>query len=290
MRQPLLVVDAPSLLYRAFFALPDTITDPDGSSVNALLGAANMVLHEMEQHAPRAIVMCSGPDAAEYRVALYPGYHAKRPAVPEKLAPQFEDAPAFFGAFGWFVQTHESLEADDLLHSLALAESAAGGRTLILTGDRDLFQSVGERVEVLYLRTGTKGAERVDADEVRRRYGVSPALVPDFIALRGDPSDGLPGARGIGEKRAADLLRRHGSLEAAIAGAVRERPASVSGALREAADELRAFKEIATLRQVSLKPPPDRSTDPRGAAEAARARGMQRLGKRLEMFRPSAIG
>lgn len=282
MRQPLLVVDAPSLLYRAFFALPDTIKDGSGVPVNALLGMANMVLREVELAEPRAVILCFGPDAARYRVELYPGYHAERPAVPSSLAPQFAAAPAFFGGFGWYVETHDSLEADDLLHSFASEERGAGGRALILTGDRDLFQSVSERVNVLYVRTGGKGAERVDAAEVERRYGVPAALVPDFIALRGDPSDGLPGAPGIGEKRAAALLTRHGSLEAAIARAVRERPASVSGALLDHGDLLRTFKEIATLRRVPVRTPPDRATDYAAATAAARARGMTRLADRLE--------
>jgi 5'-3' exonuclease len=114
-----------------------------------------------------------------------------------------------------------------------------------------MYQCVGEHVSVLYLKSGTTGFEQVDEGEVRRRYGVPPALVPDFIALRGDPSDGLPGAPGIGPKTAAELLRRHGSLEAAIAGALQERP-KLTAALRDHAAELRAFREIATLRPVSL--------------------------------------
>src|SRR5256714_1424607 len=107
---------------------------------------------------------------------------------------------------------------------LASAEVAAGGQALILTGDRDMYQCVGEQVSVLYLKSGTTGFEEVDAAEVKRRYGIGPELVPDFIALRGDPSDGLPGAAGVGPKTAAELLRVHGSLEAAIAGARQERP------------------------------------------------------------------
>jgi DNA polymerase-1 len=136
---------------------------------------------------------------------------------------------------------------------------------------------------VLYVRTGSKGgAEVVDEADVQRRYGIPPSLVPDFIALRGDPSDGLPGAKGIGEKTAADLLRRHGSLEAAIESAVRERPARVSGALIDGADDLRMYKDIATLRKFKVKRPPDRPTDYAGAAAAARERGMNRLAERLE--------
>jgi 5'-3' exonuclease len=279
---PLLVVDAPSVLYRAFFALPKTIKGAADKPVNALLGAVNMVLQAVLEHEPRAVVFCFGPDAAEYRVELYPPYHADRPAVPDELAWQFEQSPRLFDAFGWTTVSDERLEADDVLYSLAAAEVEAGGRALILTGDRDLFQCVGESVRVLYLKTGVKGTETIDEREVERRYGVAPALVPDFIALRGDPSDGLPGAKGIGEKTAAELLRHHGSLEGAIAGALRERSARVRGALRDAADELRAFREIATLQRIELERPADRPTDLAGGAAAARALGMNRLATRLE--------
>ena len=116
-------------------------------------------------------------------------------------------APSFFGAFGWTIADHDSLEADDLLGSFAERESEAGGRALLLTGDRDMYQCASEAVSVLYVRTGGRGAEVVTPAEVRRRYGIGPELVPDFIALRGDPSDGIPGAKGVGEKTAAELLR-----------------------------------------------------------------------------------
>jgi DNA polymerase-1 len=271
------------VLYRAFFALPSTIKGADERPVNALLGALNMVLQVVTEWKPRAVVFCFGPDAAPYRVELYRGYHASRPPVPEELAWQFEQAPALFDAFGWSTLSAAVLEADDLLYTLALIERRSGGRALLLTGDRDLFQCANDEVTVLYLRTGVKGAEPVGPSEVERRYGVPPELVPDFIALRGDPSDGLPGARGIGEKTAAELLRRYGSLEGSIAGALRERSARVRGVLREDADALVAFKDIATLRRQSgVRRPRSRATDLAGGARAARALGMRRLADRLE--------
>jgi DNA polymerase-1 len=281
MTGPLLAVDAPFLLYRSFFALPDSIHGADGHSVNALLGGANLLLRVAADRRPRATVLCFGADAAEYRVELYPPYHATRPPVPDPLAWQFEQAPAFFEAFGWSTVSSAGLEADDLLGSLAAAETAAGGRTLIATGDRDMFQCVDDHVSVVLLKAGISGFEEVDAKEVKRRYGIGPELVPDFIALRGDPSDGLPGAPGIGPKTAAELLVRHGSLEGAIGGALHERP-RVTAALTESADQLRAFKEIATLRTVELKRPPDRATDLEGGAAAARRLGLNRLAERLE--------
>jgi len=260
MTGPLLVVDAPSLMYRAFFALPASITDGDGQPVNALLGTANLVLFVIERHAPRAVVMCWGAEKAAYRAELYAPYHADRPPMPPELERQWLDAPGFFAAFGWRSESDEQLEADDLLGSLARVETDAGGRTLIFTGDRDMFQCVGEQVTVLFPRGGKDGPEVVDAPGVRERYGIEPEQVPDFIALRGDPSDGLPGAKGIGAKTARDLLRAHGTLEAVIAaagkpGAMTPRQA---GALTADPAALRAFKDIATLRVVDLARPADR--------------------------------
>jgi DNA polymerase-1 len=283
MAGPLLAVDAPSLLFRAFYALPDSIVGPDGKPVNALLGTANLVLREVELHAPRAVALCFGPDAASYRTELYPAYHAEREAaMPDDLSPQFAAARDFFGAFGWTVATSEDLEADDLLGTYARREAEAGGRALLMTGDRDMYQCATEQVTVLYVKTGTKGSEAVGPEEVRERYGIDPELVPDFIALRGDPSDGLPGAKGVGPKTAAELLRSQGSLEAILENAIRERRPALRGALIEAADDLRAFKDIATLRDAGVDPPPDRETDWLAAATAARERGMNRLAERLE--------
>jgi DNA polymerase-1 len=280
--QPLLVVDAPSMLFRAFYALPDSIVGANGRPVNALLGTANLVLREVETHRPRAVVLCFGPDAASYRTELYPAYHAEREAaMPDDLAPQFAAARDFFEAFAWTVATSEDLEADDLLGTYARREAEAGGRALLLTGDRDMYQCAGEGVTVLYVKTGSKGAEEVGPAEVEERYGVPPGLVPDFIALRGDPSDGLPGAKGVGPKTAAELLRRHGSLEAVLENAIRERRPALRGALLDAAEDLRAFKDIATLRDAGVEPPPDRETDWAGAAAAAHERGMSRLAERL---------
>ncbi len=281
MSQPLLLTDAPALLYRAFFALPDSITDDDGHAVNALLGSVNQTLWCVEKYDPRAVVFCFGAEAGEYRVEAYPDYHAARPPMPDLLEWQWNRAPALYEALGWSVADTDELEADDLLGSFAEIETAAGGTTLILTGDRDMFQCASDSVTVLLQRTGGDGPEEVGPDVVREKYGVDPEQVPDFIALRGDPSDGLPGAKGIGAKTAADLLRRKGDLEHVILGAIREKP-SVRRALIEQADELRAFKDIATLRAIPLERPPDAPTDFAAGSKAAAALGMGRLSTRLE--------
>jgi 5'-3' exonuclease len=274
----------PWLLYRAFFSLPDSIVDGEGRPVNALLGTVNALLAAIEARPPRAVAACLGAEQAAYRVAAYPPYHAHRPAMPDELAWQWERAPELLASLGWMVSASEELEADDVMFSHAETEVASGGRALLLTGDRDLFQVVGAQVAILELRKES-GPLEVGPEQVRERYGIGPELVPDFIALRGDPSDGLPGAPGIGAKTARDLLVRHGSLENAIAVVQRsvtaERP-RVSAALREHAEQLRAFKEIATLRRVDVPRPSDRVTDFAAGARAARELGMNGLAKRLQ--------
>ncbi len=290
MSRPLLVADAPFLLYRAFFALPDSIKGSAGKPVNALLGSANNLLRVAADVNPRAVVVCFGAEDAPYRVELYSGYHAQREPMPEALRWQWDRAPALYESFGWTVVSSEQLEADDLLGAYAELETEAGGTTRVLTGDRDMYQTVSDSVSVLYLKQGSAGFDEVDPTEVERRYGVRPDQVPDFIALRGDPSDGLPGAPGIGEKTAAKLLQTYGSLEALLdtVGTVdeprlnhNERP-KITASLREHADALRAFREIATLQPVDVKLPPDHETDLASAAAVASELGMGNLAGRLE--------
>jgi 5'-3' exonuclease len=271
---PLLAVDTPSMLFRAFYALPKSIVGPDGNPVNALLGAANLILREVEEHRPRAVVLCFGPDAASYRTELYPAYHAEREQVPDLLSPQWADSRDFFEAFGWEVAASKSLEADDLLGTYARKESARrGGRALLLTGDRDMYQCAAERVTVLYVRTGGKqGAEEVDPAEVRERYGVDPGQVTDLIALRGDPSDKLPGARGIGPKKAAELLAQYGTLEAVLA----------AGRFAAEAEDLRLYRRIAQM-DASAPLPPLKPTSPTWAEASSFVSdlGLPQLAERL---------
>ena len=277
---PLLLCDTPGLLYRGFFALPDSIKGADGRPVNALMGSVNMALWCVEKYAPRAVVMCFGQESADYRVQAYPDYHAARPAMPADLAWQWERAPALYRALGWAVLGHDELEADDLMGSFAALEAASGGKALILTADRDMFQCASADVTILLQRARQEGPDEVGPGGVREIYGIDPEQVPDFIALRGDPSDGLPGAKGIGAKTAADLLRRKGDLEHVILGAIREKP-GVRKALIEQAAELRMFRDIATLRAVAVERPPDAETDRAGGAAAAEALGMGGLARRL---------
>jgi len=296
---PLLIADVPWLLYRAFFSLPKSIKG-NGRPVNALLGTVNALLSAIEARPARAVVACFGAEEAVYRVNLYPPYHAQRDPMPPALAEQWTRAPRLLESFGWTIADAEDLEADDAMGSFARAEAQAGGRALLLTGDRDLYQAVNERVAVLTLGKGGEEPSEIGPTQVRERYGIEPALVPDFIALRGDPSDGLPGAPGIGAKTAAELLHAHGSLEGVLAaagvgggaagsaagtgrsaagGEMRPR---VAGALRENAELLRTFKEIATLVEIDVERPADRASDFAGGARGARELGMERLAKRLE--------
>jgi 5'-3' exonuclease len=278
-----LIADVPWLLYRAFFGLPDSIRDGQGRPVNALLGTVNALLAAIEARAPRAVVACFGAEQAAYRVELYPPYHAHRDPMPAELARQWKLTPRLLASFGWTVSESEQLEADDVMFSFARAEAAAGGRALLLTGDRDLFQVVGPDVAILEMRKDGPPAE-IGPAQVRERYGIGPELVADFIALRGDPSDGLPGAPGIGAKTARDLLVRHGSLAGALSAVqssvTAERP-RVSAALREHAEQLIAFKRIAELVEIEVERPRDRATDFAAGAQAAGELGMKRLAERL---------
>jgi 5'-3' exonuclease len=296
MPAPLLVADIPWLLYRSFFGLPASITDGEGRPVNALLGTVNALLAVIDARLParrpRCVVACMGAEQADYRVGLYPPYHAHRDPMPPDLRRQWVQAEGLLAGFGWTVSTSDQLEADDVMYSYARVEEEAGGRTLMLTADRDLFGAVGERAAVLELRKGGEMGE-IGPAEVRERYGVTPELVADFIALRGDPSDGLPGAPGIGAKTAAELLRRYGSLEEALL--VARSPAAVvrasaqgdmrprtAATLRENEQLLRTFKQVATLQRIDVARPPDRVTDFAGGSRVARELGMHRLAERLE--------
>jgi 5'-3' exonuclease len=299
----LLIADVPWLLYRAFFSLPKSIVGADGQPVNALLGTVNAILAVLEARPARAVAACMGAEEAVYRVRLYPGYHAQREPMPPELATQWEQAPALLESLGWTFATEAELEADDVMFSFALAEVAGGDeveegegmeqsgddverRALLLTGDRDLYQAVNERVAVVLPGKGGADPEEIGPEQVRERYGIDPTLVTDFIALRGDPSDGLPGAPGIGAKTAAELLNRYGPLEEVLKVAraddsdMRLRTALT---LSENEELLLNFKRIATLMPIDgIVRPADRATDFAGGARMAAELGMKQLARRLE--------
>ncbi len=278
----------PWLLYRAFFALPKSIKGKDGHPVGALLGTVNALLAAIEAHPPRAVVCCLGAEQARYRVELYPPYHAHRDPMPAELARQWKLAPELLAGFGWVVFDAGELEADDAMASFAEAERKAHGSALLLTADRDLHQAVDEQVGVLELKGAATAV--LGPEQVRQRVGVTPALVPDLIALRGDPSDGLPGAPGVGAKTAASLLDAYGSLEGVLAAAESQDAGltlKAAAKLSQSAALLRDFKRIATLVPIDVELPADGETDFHSGSAAASRLGMQALAKRLEQRGPA---
>lgn len=317
MQAPLLIADVPWLLYRAYFSLPKSIKGAHGEPVNALLGTVNALLLACEAHPPRAVVACFGAEQARYRVEAYPPYHAHRDPMPAELAAQWKLAPALLASFGWTILDAQTmtgvlpggmptgeLEADDAIGSFARVEARAGGRALLLTADRDLYQAVNDHVAVLDLGKGG-ACVALGVAQVVERYGIAPEQVPDFIALRGDPSDGLPGAPGIGAKTATQLLQSYDTLEALLKQAERQSAGAsaiadasapstdadvphtsalrprVATTLSENAELLRTFKRVATLAEIDVERPPDEPTDFASGAAAASEIGMKRLAERL---------
>ncbi|MGL6278637.1 MAG: 5'-3' exonuclease [Gaiella sp.] len=268
MSAPLLAIDGDSFAHRAFHALPRSITRDDGRPGNLLTGLGSMVLRLWQAERPRTVVV--GWDtlgAPTYRTELHPGYQAGREFDPE-LVEQLELAPALLASAGIACVKHAGFEADDVLAAAVAAERARGGSTLVATSDRDAYQLVADDVVVLQPRRGVSELVRVGPDEVRAAYGVDPAQVTDFIALRGDPSDRIPGAKGVGAKTAAALLHDGARLEDLLD----------AGRFGAEADALRRFKAIATLDpSVPLPPLPDLLPDWSACAEEARRLGLGRL-------------
>jgi DNA polymerase-1 len=271
--RPLLVVDGDSFAHRAYHALPKSIRRGDGGPGNALTGFTSMLLRLWQAEQPRAVVV--GWDTLTvptYRHEELPGYQAGREFDAELLE-QLELLPVLVAASGIACGKAPGYEADDFLAAAVAAEERRGGSSLVATSDRDAFQLASPRTTILQPTRGVSQMRRVDPDGVRERYGVEPEQVPDFIALRGDASDRIPGARGVGEKTAADLLRRYASLEAMLA----------EGRFGAEAERLRLFRRVATLDPSAPLPPLDDAVpDWRAGAAKARSLGLERLAQRLE--------
>ena len=278
-RRPLLVVDGDSLAHRAFHALPP-IKGAGGRPVAALVGFANLLLAQWEAEAPRAVLV--GWDTYKsrlYRHDLWPAYQGTRPDFDPDLVEQLDRMPALVEALGFAAAKAPGYEADDFLAAAVRQELDAGGTALVVTSDRDAYQLVSDSVTVLAPQTGGRPPLRVTPRDVVDRYGVLPEQVPDFIALRGDPSDNLPGAKGIGAKTAAALLLRFGTLEHLVANA--DALPRYAGALRN--PDLEAFKRVATMdAEAPVELPPDTPLDPLRGAAFAREIGANRLAERLE--------
>lgn len=247
MSEKTFLLDAPSLVYRAYFALPTTLTDSQGRPVNAVRGFLEMVTRILIDHRPERLVsVFDGSWRPEFRVAAYPGYKAARPEDPPDLPRQFDVLEGVLDAAGISRAVSEELEADDAIATL-VEHLDPGERAVVVTGDRDLLALVDDpAVRVLFPVRGTKEMTEFDEAAVLAKYKVPPKLYPAFATLRGDASDGLPGVAGIGPKRAADLLARYGSIDGILA-AVDDLPPRQAAALAESRDYLDAMKTVVTL-------------------------------------------
>lgn len=272
MTAPLLAVDGDSFAHRAYHALPKSFRRGDGGPANALLGFSNMILRLWNAERPRAMVVAWDTlPVPTYRHVEFEGYQSGREFDAELLE-QLDLLPGFVGSWGVACAKAPGYEADDFLAASVAAEEAAGGRALVATSDRDAFQLASAATTILQPARG-QPPTRIGPAEVRERYGVEPEQVVDFIALRGDPSDKIPGARGIGEKRAAELLAQYGSLEEMLE----------EGRFAAEADALRFFRRLATLdRSAPLPPLPDVIPDWAGAATRARELGLDGLARNFD--------
>ena len=234
--RPLLVIDGNSFAHRSYHALPKTIRRSDGKAAGAILGFANVLLRLYADQQPRAVIV--GWDTLEAptkRHEMFPAYQSGR-EFDDDLIEQLKVLPELVAAFGFANAKAPGYEADDFLAAAVSAEERAGGSALVASGDRDSFQLASPRTTILYPSRGGEIA-RIGPEEVRQRYGVDPNQVPDFIALRGDPSDKLPGAAGVGPKRAAQLVRRYGTLDGVLE----------AGLFKTQAEMLRLYRLIATM-------------------------------------------
>jgi DNA polymerase-1 len=272
MKRPLLVVDGDSFAHRAYHALPKSIRRQGGRGGGAIVGFANILLRLYETEQPRAVLVgWDTLDAPNFRQRLFPSYQSGR-EFDDELVEQLDLLPTFVAACGFANAKVAGYEADDFLASAAASEERRGGSVLVASSDRDAFQLASDATTILHpVKAGEMA--RIGPAEVSARYGVEPRQVPDFIALRGDPSDRLPGARGVGPKGAAALLHRYGSLEAALADA----------RLAGQADALRLYRTIATMDAMAPLPDlEDQSPDWAGAAVLARAWALNALARRLD--------
>jgi DNA polymerase I len=274
--KPLLAVDGDSLAHRAYHALPSSIRDAEGNQANMIVGFANMLLTVWEAEQPRAVFV--GWDSIghpTYRHELLEGYQSGRDFPPE-LTSQLDRLPELCEALGFPWAKEPGFEADDFLAAAVQAEEARGGSALVLTSDRDLFQLASSRTTLVMPVRGVSEMNRIGPAEVKERYGVKPSQVADLIALRGDNSDRIPGAKGIGEKRAATILQTHETLDAAIE----------DGLFTEQAEALRLYLRIARLQYHAPVPGeiPDARPDFARGAELAERWGLNRLGERLRTF------
>jgi DNA polymerase-1 len=272
MDKPLLVIDGDSFAHRAFHGLPKSIRRSGNRGGGAIVGFANFLLRLFESEQPRAVLVgWDTLDSPNYRQRLFPAYQSGR-IFDEELLDQLQVLPAFVTACGFANAKASGYEADDFLAAAVAEEERRRGTVVVASGDRDAFQLASAVTTILHpIKAGEMA--RIRPVEVRDRYGVDPHQVPDFIALRGDPSDKLPGARGVGPKGAAALLHRYGTLEQAIA----------EGRFVEQADQLKLYKKLATMDPTAPLPSlDDQAPTWANAAVLARQWELGRLADRLD--------
>jgi DNA polymerase-1 len=266
----LFLVDGNNLAYRAFFALPEELATSDGIPTGALLGFTNMLFKLLTDYRPKAVAVAwDSRPVHRNEVAEASGvvYKEGRKPMPDLLREQFPSFRPLVEAFGYLNMEFEGWEADDVIATLATRADAEGLRTCVVSTDRDAFQLCSENVCLMMTPRGVADVQVYTPERVEARYGVRPDQVPDFIGLKGDTSDNIPGVPGIGDKTAGELVARYGSLEAVLDHAGEMTPAR-SRALTENAEQARLSKELATMRRdldLGVDPaelvlaPPDRS-------------------------------
>jgi len=295
----LLLVDGNSLAYRAFFALPDTISTTEGFPTNALYGLAAMMMKVLAEERPGRLVVCWDAPGPTFRHEQYSEYKAGRSATPDLFKEQAPHFRPLMEAFGAINTELPGYEADDIIGTLAKRAEAAGERVTILTGDRDTFQLVSDLVSVMATGRGVTDTTRYTPDKVVERYGIGPALMADFRGMVGDNSDNLPGVPGIGEKTAAQLLLKYGDLEEVLAHATEQSPKRKEN-LIASADDARRTRDLTVIDvdspvTVELEdiPPLDLGAERRAALQALFDRFefgslARRLGDLVEGAAPAA--
>jgi DNA polymerase-1 len=267
----LFLVDGNNLAYRAFFALPEELVTSDGQPTGALLGFTNMLFKLLADYRPKGVAVAWDSRPVERRATAEAAgviYKDGRKPMPELLREQFPHFRPIIEAFGYRNLEFEGWEADDVIATIATRADAAGIKTCVVSTDRDAFQLCSANVSLMMTPRGVADVQVYTPERVEARYGVRPDQVPDFIGLKGDTSDNIPGVPGIGDKTAGQLIAQFGSLEEVIAHAAELSPARAKN-IAEHADQARVSKELATMRRdldidydpggLSLEPP-DRST------------------------------
>src|SRR5690349_5443101 len=263
----LFLIDGNSLVYRAFFALPESIATSDGKPTNAILGFASMLVKILTDYGevPTVVVWDAGLSG---RKELSADYKAQRQKRPDLLALQWPHLRPLVEAFGYRNISVEGFEADDVIATLVEQAKERGIPVMVVTGDRDAYQLVGDGVRIMTTSRGITDTKVYDRQGVIERYGITPELIPDFIGLKGDTSDNIPGVPGIGDKTAAQLLNQFGTLEDVLAHVDDVSGKKRQENLREHADDARVSKRLATAKrdipldldlEAFLSSPPDRS-------------------------------